>query len=218
MAKLEWLVVRDFAMTETANFWQKGSLIQSGELTPEQIGTEVFFFPSSMAAEKEGSVTNTTRLVQWHDKVCDPPGDSRSDLWFIVHLGRRLKELYAVSSGARDAPIRELTWQYPTSGTIAEPDAAVVLREINGYTVADRKQVKSFQALKNDGSTACGGWMYSGIFPDQHDNRARSRKPDGPDGPAAIRAGRSPGPTTGALCTIERRRTLKAGRGPSESG
>ena len=110
MAKLEWLVVRDFAMTETANFWQKGSLIQSGELTPEQIGTEVFFFPSSMAAEKEGSVTNTTRLVQWHDKVCDPPGDSRSDLWFIVHLGRRLKELYADSSGARDAPIRNLTW------------------------------------------------------------------------------------------------------------
>lgn len=185
MAKLEWLVVRDFAMTETANFWQKGSLIQSGELTPEQIGTEVFFFPSSMAAEKEGSVTNTTRLVQWHDKVCDPPGDSRSDLWFIVHLGRRLKELYAVSSGARDAPIRNLTWQYPTSGTIAEPDAAVVLREINGYTVVDRKQVKSFQALKNDGSTACGGWMYSGIFPDQHDNRARSRKPDGPDGPGS---------------------------------
>jgi formate dehydrogenase major subunit len=185
MAKLEWLVVRDFAMTETANFWQKGGLIQSGELTPEQIGTEVFFFPSSMAAEKEGTVTNTTRLIQWHDKVCDPPGDSRSDLWFLVHLGRRLKELYANSREVRDAPIRDLTWNYPTSGAIAEPDAAVVLREINGYTVADRKQVKSYQALKDDGSTACGGWMYAGIFPDQHDNRARSRKPDGPDGPGS---------------------------------
>jgi formate dehydrogenase major subunit len=185
MAKLEWLVVRDFAMTETANFWQKGGLIQSGELTPEQIGTEVFFFPSSMAAEKEGTVTNTTRLIQWHDKICDPPGDSRSDLWFLVHLGRRLKELYANSCEVRDAPIRDLTWNYPTSGAIAEPDAAVVLREINGYTVADRKQVKSYQALKDDGSTACGGWMYAGIFPDQHDNRARSRKPDGPDGPGS---------------------------------
>jgi formate dehydrogenase major subunit len=185
LAKLEWLVVRDFAMTETANFWQKGGLIQSGELTPGQIGTEVFFFPSSMAAEKEGSVTNTTRLVQWHDKVCDPPGDSRSDLWFIVHLGRRLKELYAASGEARDAPIRDLSWQYPTSGALAEPDAAVVLREINGYTVADRKQVQSFQALQDDGSTACGGWMYSGIFPDQSDNRARARKPDGADGPGS---------------------------------
>lgn len=185
MAKLEWLVVRDFAMTETANFWQKGGLVQRGELRPEQIGTEVFFFPSAMAAEKEGTVTNTTRLVQWHDKVCDPPGDSRSDLWFLVHLGRHLKGLYEDSGEARDAPIHDLTWDYPTSGTIAEPDAATVLREINGYTVADRKQLQSFQALKDDGSTACGGWMYSGIFPDQHDNRARSRKPDGPDGPGS---------------------------------
>ena len=185
LASLEWLVVRDFAMTETASFWQSGSLIQSGELTPQQIGTEVFFFPTAMAAEKEGSVTNTTRLVQWHDKVCDPPGDSRSDLWFMVHLGQRLKALYAASHEPRDAPIRDLTWEYPASGAISEPDAAAILREINGYTVADRKQVSSYQALKDDGSTACGGWMYSGVFPDQHSNRARSRRPDGPDGPGS---------------------------------
>lgn len=117
--------------------------------------------------------------------MCDPPGDSRSDLWFIVHLGRRLKELYADGCEARDAPIRDLTWEYPASGAIAEPDAAVVLREINGYTVVDRKQVTSFQALKDDGGTACGGWMYSGIFPEQNDNRSRSRKPDRPDGPGS---------------------------------
>ena len=88
MAKLEWLVVRDFAMTETANFWLKGGIVQTGELSPQRIGTEVFLLPSAMAAEKEGTLTNTTRLVQWHDKVCDPPGDSRSDLWFIYHLGK----------------------------------------------------------------------------------------------------------------------------------
>ncbi len=74
MTKLEWLVVRDFAMTETADFWQKGRLVQRGELRPRDIGTEIFFLPSAMAAEKEGTVTNTSRLVQWHDKVCDPPG------------------------------------------------------------------------------------------------------------------------------------------------
>ena len=68
---------------------------------------------------------------------------------------------------------------------MAEPDAAAVLREINGYTVADRKQVKSYQELKDDGSTACGGWMYAGIFPAQHDNRSRSRRPDGPGGPGS---------------------------------
>ena len=87
LSKLDWLVVRDFAMTETANFWQKGRLVQRGELQPEDIQTEVFYLPSAMAAEKEGSMTNTSRLVQWHDKVCDPPGEARSDLWFIYHLG-----------------------------------------------------------------------------------------------------------------------------------
>lgn len=185
LARLDWLVVRDFAMIETASFWQKGTLVQSGEQTPEQIGTEVFFFPTAMAPEKEGSVTNTSRLVQWHDKVCDPPGDSRSDLWFVYHLGRRLKALYAGSTAARDAPIRDLTWDYPASGPLQEPDAAAVLREINGYTVADRRQLKSFQELKDDGSTACGGWLYTGVFPDDHDNRARARRPDGPDGPGS---------------------------------
>ena len=185
MTRLDWLVVRDFAMLETANFWQKGNLVQSGECTPDQIGTEVFFMPVAMAAEKEGTLTNTSRLIQWHDRVCDPPGDSRSDLWFIYHLGRRLKELYASSADPRDAPIQALTWDYPVSGPKAEPDAAAVLKEINGYTVADRKQVKTFQDLKDDGSTACGGWMYCGIFPAEDHNRARSRKPDGPDDPGS---------------------------------
>ena len=46
-----------------------------------------------------------------------------------------------------------------------EPDAETVLREINGYTVSDRKQVAKYQDLKDDGSTACGGWMYCGVYP-----------------------------------------------------
>ncbi len=187
LSKLDWLVVRDFAMTETATFWQKGRLVQRGELKPEDIQTEVFYLPSAMAAEKEGSMTNTSRLVQWHDKVCEPPGDSRSDLWFIYHLGARLKELYADSSEPQDAPIQALQWEYPVSGDIAEPDAASVLREINGYTVVDRRQLQSFQQLKDDGSTACGGWLYTGVFPGQHDNRSRSRTPDGPNGDGSHR-------------------------------
>jgi formate dehydrogenase major subunit len=185
LSKLDWLVVRDFAMIETANFWQKGRLVARGEVRPSDIGTEVFFLPSAMAAEKEGTVTNTSRLVQWHDKVCTPPGDSRSDLWFIYHLGAMLKRLYAGSTEAKDRPIQALTWDYPVSGELAEPDAASVLKEINGYTVADRKQVTSFQELKDDGSTACGGWMYTGVFPSEDDNRARSRRPDGPGGPGS---------------------------------
>ncbi len=185
LAKLEWLVVRDFAMSETGNFWQKGRLVQRGELTPEQIDTEVFFLPCALVAEKEGTVTNTARLVQWHDVACEAPGDSRSDLWFIYHLGARLRQLYADSTEPRDRAIQDLTWDYPVRGAKQEPVAEAVLREINGYTVADRKQVAAYQDLKDDGSTACGGWMYCGIYPKDGHNVARSRKADGPAGPGS---------------------------------
>ena len=185
LTRLDFLVVRDFAMTETADFWQKGRLVQRGELRPEEIGTEIFFLPTAFSAEKEGTVTNTSRLVQWHDKTLEAPGDSRSDLWFMYHLGRRLKQLYADSRAPGDAAIQALTWDYPVSGDKAEPDAAAVLREINGYTVADRQQLDSYQKLKDDGSTACGGWMYCGIHPTASHNAARSRTPDGPDGPGS---------------------------------
>jgi len=185
LSRLDWMVVRDFAMTETANFWQKGRLVQRGELSPSQIGTEVFFLPTALAGEKDGSVTNTSRLVQWHDVVLEAPGDSRSDLWFIYHLGKRLKEMYAGSSRKRDEAIKALTWEYPERGPRREPDAEAVLREINGYTVADRRQLPSYQEIKDDGSTACGGWMYCGIYPEEGRNLARSRTPDGPGGPGS---------------------------------
>ena len=178
LGKLEFLVVRDMAMMETANFWEKGRLVARGEVKPEDIATEVFFFPTSLPGEKDGTVTNTNRLVQWHDAVLDAPGDSRSDLWFVYHLGKRLRALYADSDKPRDRAIQALTWDYPERGEKREPDAAAVLREINGYTAADRKQVATFMDLKDDGSTACGGWMYCGIYPAEGVNLARSRKPD----------------------------------------
>lgn len=178
LGKLDWLVVRDFAMTESANWWERGRLVAKGETRPEAIGTEVFFLPAALPGEKDGSVTNTSRLVQWHDMVCDAPGACRSDLWFITHLGLRLKTMYAASTAPRDAAIKALTWDYPLKGSREEPDAESVLKEINGYTVSDRKQVAKYQDLKDDGSTACGGWMYCGVFPSEHHNVARSRKTD----------------------------------------
>ena len=47
LSRLKFLVVRDMAMTETANFWQKGRLVQRGDLKTQDIGTEIFFFPDS---------------------------------------------------------------------------------------------------------------------------------------------------------------------------
>ena len=183
-ANLDWLVVRDFTETETASFWYAGQPVRAGDLASADIATEVFLMPSSLATgEKEGTFTNTHRLLQWHDKVVDAPGDNRSDLWFVYHLGQRLKRLYAASTDPRDAPIRNLTWDYPVKGERSDPSAEAVLKEINGYTWPERKQVSSFKELKDDGSTACGAWIYTGVYPEEDHNQARSRIPDKPDGP-----------------------------------
>jgi formate dehydrogenase major subunit len=184
LANLEWLVVRDFAETETASFWYAGDRVKNGEVATRDIRTEVFFMPAAIAAgEKEGTFTNTHRLLQWHDKVVDAPGDNRSELWFVYHLGRRLKALYASSSQAKDDAIKALTWDYPVEGERENPSAEAVLKEINGYTWSERKQLGTYKDLKDDGSTACGVWIYSGVYPQEGANLARSRRPDGPDGP-----------------------------------
>ncbi|HWF65989.1 MAG TPA: molybdopterin-dependent oxidoreductase, partial [Acidobacteriaceae bacterium] len=91
LRELDWLVVMDWFATETATFWKndpKGP-------PPEDVKTEVFFMPAAPITAKEGSFTNTQRLVQWHDKAVDPEGDCRSDLWFFFNLGKRMKQLYA---------------------------------------------------------------------------------------------------------------------------
>lgn len=180
LAKLEWLVVRDTDMVEAANFWEKGHPVRNGEIRPEEIGTEVFLLPAELAGEKAGTFTNTHRLVQWHDKVVDGPGDSRSELWFMHQLGRRMKELYADGEKRRDSPIRHLTLDYPIVNARGDIDAEAVLKEISGYTWPEKKLLESFQELKDDGSTACGSWLYSGAFPGF--NKTRERNPDEAEG------------------------------------
>lgn len=183
LPNLEWMVVRETFENETASYWYKSPEVANGELRPQEIKTEIFLLPASLPGEKEGTFTNTHRLIQWHDKVVDPPGDCRSDLWFMFHLGKRLQALYANSADPKDEPIKNLTWEYPTSGAHNEPSAAAVLQEINGYTWPERRQIEDFKELKDDGSTACGCWIYTGVYPTNDFNHARSRKPDGPDGP-----------------------------------
>jgi formate dehydrogenase major subunit len=180
---LEWMVVRDMFESETASYWYKSPEVQRGELRPEDIKTEIFLLPAALPGEKDGSFTNTHRLIQWHDKVVEPPGDSRSDLWFLYHLGRRLKVLYADSKDAKDDSIKNLTWDYPTIGPSDDCSAEAVLKEINGYTWPERNQIASFADLKADGSTACGCWLYTGTYPTNDHNQTRSRRADGPDGP-----------------------------------
>jgi formate dehydrogenase major subunit len=175
MRRLDWLVVRDFAVTESAEFWRDGPEFARGEVRPEEIGTEVFFFPCAAHTEKDGTFTNTQRLLQWHHKAVEPPGDCRSELHFVYHLGQRLRELYAGSTAARDRGLLALTWDYPVAGETAEPSAEAVLAEINGYHMADRKPVDGFTDLEDDGSTACGCWIYSGCYKDGVNQTARRK-------------------------------------------
>ena len=115
LASLEWMVARDAFENETASFWLDSPFVKSGELRPERIQTEVFLLPAALPGEKEGTFTNTHRLVQWHDKVVEPPGDCRSEHWFLYHLGRRLKNLYADSSDPKEKPLQSLTWGIPSA-------------------------------------------------------------------------------------------------------
>ena len=180
LRNLEWLVVRDFSLIETAEFWRNSPEHERGEVRAEEIGTEVFFFPAATHVEKDGSFTQTQRLAQWHHAAIEPPGDCRSELNFIFHLGKRLKQLYAGSTDRKDRPMQDMTWDYPLEGAIEEPSAEAVLAEINGYTIADRKPVSGFTELKDDGSTACGCWIYSGIYAggiNRAANRGRASDP-----------------------------------------
>jgi formate dehydrogenase major subunit len=178
LANLDWMVVRDPYEIETAAFWYDAPEVRDGRVRREQIKTEIFFLPPAVTPEKDGSYTNTQRLVQWHDKAVEPPGDCRSEPWFLYHLGRRLKAMYADDDSVRGEQIRSITWDYPTDGPTEDVVLESVLGEINGYTVADRKPVSGDEDLKDDGSTACGCWIYSGVMPEEGVNRARSREGD----------------------------------------
>ncbi len=183
LADLEWMVVRETFENETASFWYKSPEIESGEMKAKEIKTEIFMLPAELPGEKEGSFTNTHRLLQWHDKVVESAADCRSDLWFLYHLGKRLKALYANSIDPKDEPIKNLTWDYPEIGSRQNPSAEAVLREINGYTIQDKKQLQNTKDIKDDGTTACGVWIYCGVYPEENSNHARFRQADGPDGP-----------------------------------
>ncbi|NHI20765.1 molybdopterin-dependent oxidoreductase [Phycicoccus endophyticus] len=174
LASLEWLVVRDLTMVETASFWKDGPEIESGELVTEEIGTEVFFLPAASHVEKKGSFTNTQRMLQWRHQAVEPPGDARSDLQFYYELGQRIRERLAGSTDPMDAPLLDLTWDYPTEGPLAEPDADAVLREINGQD-ASGEPLSSYTQLAADGSSSCGCWIYCGVYADGVNQAARRR-------------------------------------------
>jgi formate dehydrogenase major subunit len=199
MRRLEWLVVRDIFLTESATFWKKSPEIEAGEVKPQDIQTEVFFMPAAQAAESDGSFTNTQRMLQWHFKAADAPGQCRSDPWFTHQLALRLKKMYANSTLLRDQGIKNLLWDFDfdaeaPAGDSAnsahsaasphppgEPDAHKILREINGYVTGHPDQhLDGFDKLKDDGSTTCASWIYCGVYPAPDQNLAAKKEADPP--------------------------------------
>ena len=134
LAELDWLVVRDLQEIEPASFWKDSPEVERGELVPEEIDTEVFLFPAAGHVEKEGAFTQTQRMLQWREKAVDPPGEARSDAWFIHQLAKRLKAKAEASDDPRDEPMRALDWWYPETED-GEPEMEAVLAEINGWRV-----------------------------------------------------------------------------------
>jgi formate dehydrogenase major subunit len=184
MAKLDWLLVVDIFLTETAEFWKAPGL------DAKDVKTEVFFLPAAPAAEKDGSLTNTMRLIQWHDRAVKPPGDVRSDADFFCSLAHRLQNLYARSKKDRDKGFLAANFTYGAKPD--EPEMVEVLKEINGVATEDitdkdgkllyRKgqPLNTFAHLTDDGKTTSGCWIYTGVTVEADGklvNKAAGRKP-----------------------------------------
>ncbi len=163
LAKLDWLVVVDLFESETAAFWK------APETAARDIKTEVFLLPAAASFEREGSITNSGRWIQWRWQALDPPGEAKRDLWIADRLFKAIRSEYA-RGGVFPDPIVNLKWDYGDG-----PDVTKVAVELNGYTTADGKPLLNFTKLAADGSTACGNWIYSGYYNDLEKPPAKSR-------------------------------------------
>jgi len=154
--KLKWLVSVDVFENETASFWQGPGM------NPAEIDTEVFILPGAIGYEKEGSKANSGRWIQWGWKAQDPPGESKSDLWIVNELFKRIQALYNAEGGVVAEQITKMFWDY--DGPDGQIDIIKVCKDLNGYRTADGSLVTNFVGLQDDGSTACGNWLYSGYY------------------------------------------------------
>lgn len=190
LSKLKLLVIMDPLETETARFWENHGIYN--DVDPAKIQTEVIQLPTTCFAEDEGALVNSGRWLQWHWPAGSPPGEAKTDVWIMSQIHLRLKALYAKEGGAFPDPILNLTWNYKDAH---EPSPAELAREMNGYVVSDvadpndptkklleaGKQVATFGVLRDDGSTACGNWIYSGSFTEAGNMMARRDNSDPDD-------------------------------------
>ena len=179
LGKLDWLVNVNLFDNETAAFW-KGPGVDS-----KKIKTEVFMLPCAASMEKEGSITNSGRWMQWRDKAADPPGEAKSDGQIMVELWRRVRALYKDKNSVFPEPILSFRPDLFKSGRY---DAHGVARLINGYfekettvkgkTYPKGSLVPNFTFLKDDGATSSGNWLYCNSYTEAGNMAARRKKTD----------------------------------------
>ena len=183
-SKMKFIVVMDPLQTETARFWQNHG--EYNDVDPHAIQTEVFELPTTCFAEDEGSLSNSSRWLQWHWAAQDAPAEAKPDTEIMAAIHLRIKALYEKEGGAFPDPILNVNWPYEIADA-PRPDE--LAREINGYALVDikdasgatipaGKQVDGFAQLADDGTTACGCWVYSGCFTEKGNQMARRDNTD----------------------------------------
>ncbi|OQX19499.1 MAG: formate dehydrogenase-N subunit alpha [Desulfobulbaceae bacterium A2] len=189
LKKLDWLVTVNVFDSETASFWKGPGM------NPADIQTEVFSLPACGSYEKQGSIANSGRWVQWRYKACEPVGESLPDGDIISELYFAIKHLYQKEGGAYPTPIMNLAWNYgpkKSDGSLVVFDPDLVARELNGYFLEDKEingvvykkgtLVPGFALLQSDGSTSCGNWIYCNSYNEQKGNLCKRRDTSDPHG------------------------------------
>jgi formate dehydrogenase major subunit len=170
LKKADWLVVGEIYPDETSEFW-KSPGITADEM--KTINTTVYRLPCAGFAEKDGSMTNSARWLQWKNVAVPPPGQCRLDQDIIAQIFLKVRDLYQAQGGKFPDPILNITWNYTNP---QHPSLGELLKELNGKALADLtdpktqvtikkgQQLPGFAWLKDDGTTSCGNWIYSGSW------------------------------------------------------
>ncbi len=174
LAKVDWMVNVNLFDNETGSFWRGPGM------DPTKIKTEVFMLPCASSIEKEGSIANSGRLMQWRYKAVNPVGESLPDGDIMSEIFFKVKELYEKKGGPHKEAITQLTWPYgKLVGKHFHYEPRKVAAEINGFFLKDKKvenptkkgefkafkkgdPVPTFAWLQDDGSTSSGNWLYCG--------------------------------------------------------
>jgi len=183
MKNLDWMVNVNLFDNETGSFWRGPGM------DPAKIKTEVFMLPACVSVEKEGSLSNSGRWMQWRYRGPKPMGESRPDGDIMLALGNKLKDLYKKEGGAFPEPILGLKWDYADSH--GEFDPHKVAKTINGYFLEDvtidgtvykkGTLVPTFGLLQANGSTSSGCWVYAGSYTEKGNMAARRNTQDAPN-------------------------------------